>query len=243
MLNEYPKSTARVKYCSAPSRRCAACSSSVRSTARASNSSGPISFWPPSPRVAESSAVRWPSPFDRRASSALFSSSGWATIDRKTPVLFRAPQGHRELRPTLAGFERLGLDRGREDADGDQERYGKRCESTGVHGASGVQLSCKVLLWLPITETGTLAAWSGRRENESQHAAGDHADTGLADAACGHALVRRLNDDADRRAAPAPPGWCPRSATSVPPGSASAWRTSRQGRASLELPTTRPVGT
>ena len=59
-LNEKPKSTARVKYCSAPSKRCMAASSSVRSTPSASNISGPISFWPPLPRVAVASAVRIP---------------------------------------------------------------------------------------------------------------------------------------------------------------------------------------
>ncbi len=42
---------ARVKYCSAPSMRCAESSSEVRSTAISRNSSGPISFCPPSPRL------------------------------------------------------------------------------------------------------------------------------------------------------------------------------------------------
>ena len=42
--------------------RCAPSSSSVRSTASASNSSGPISFCPPSPRVAVTSDVRKPLP-------------------------------------------------------------------------------------------------------------------------------------------------------------------------------------
>ena len=51
---------ARAKYCSAPSKRCTDCSSEVRSTLSASNSSGPISFWPPVPRVAVSRMVPHP---------------------------------------------------------------------------------------------------------------------------------------------------------------------------------------
>ena len=49
----------------------------MRSTLSASNSSGPISFCPPVPRVAVSSVVRTPCPRVSIASSALFSSSGW----------------------------------------------------------------------------------------------------------------------------------------------------------------------
>ena len=60
MLNEKPKSTARVKYCSAPSNRWSAASSSVRRTPSASKISGPISFCPPLPRVAVASVVRYP---------------------------------------------------------------------------------------------------------------------------------------------------------------------------------------
>ena len=55
---EKPKSMARVKNCRPPSRRRAASSSWVRITPSSSKSSGPITFWPPSPRVSERYAVR-----------------------------------------------------------------------------------------------------------------------------------------------------------------------------------------
>ena len=162
-LNEYPKSTARVKYCSAPSRRCAACSSSVRRTASASNSSGPISFWPPSPRVAESSTVRWPSPFDRRASSALFSSSGWATIDRKTPVLFRARRATPSCArpsPESSGWAWAAVARTPTATSNDTANAVNRlaCIVPPVF-SSPAECPCGYRL-----STGTPAAWSGRRE-------------------------------------------------------------------------------
>ena len=47
-------------------------------------------------------------------------------------------QRHPELRPALPGYERLGPDRGPEDAGEDQERYGKCSESIRVHGASSI---------------------------------------------------------------------------------------------------------
>ena len=50
---EYPKSMARVKYCSAPSIRRAASNSRVRSIPISTPFSVPIRFWPPSPRVRE----------------------------------------------------------------------------------------------------------------------------------------------------------------------------------------------
>src|ERR1041385_8473711 len=58
--------------------RCAESSSDVRSTAMSRNNSGPISFWPPSPRLFCTSIVRNPIPRANRASSALVSSSGCA---------------------------------------------------------------------------------------------------------------------------------------------------------------------
>ncbi len=87
MLNEKPKSIARVKNCSAPSKRCAASSSSVRSTASGTNSSGPISFCPPSPCVAVTSVVRNPLPCEKYASIALFSSSGCAVVIMNDPTV------------------------------------------------------------------------------------------------------------------------------------------------------------
>ena len=52
-LFEKPKSMARVKNCWPPSSRRAARSSWVRMTPSSSKISGPITFWPPSPRVSE----------------------------------------------------------------------------------------------------------------------------------------------------------------------------------------------
>ena len=52
-LFEKPKSMARVKNCRPPSRRRAARSSWVRITPSSSKNSGPITFWPPSPRVSD----------------------------------------------------------------------------------------------------------------------------------------------------------------------------------------------
>jgi hypothetical protein len=49
-----------VKYCSAPSKRCSAASSPVRSTPESLEDLRSISFCPPLPRVAVASAVRYP---------------------------------------------------------------------------------------------------------------------------------------------------------------------------------------
>src|ERR1017187_7125117 len=76
---------ARVKYCSAPSMRCTETSSEVRSTAISRNSSGPISFWPPSPRLFCTSMTRRPMPYPKSVKSALVSSSGCAGACRNVP--------------------------------------------------------------------------------------------------------------------------------------------------------------
>ncbi len=77
---EKPKSSAREKYCSAPSTRRAASSSWVRIKPSCSPVSLPIRFWPPSPRVSERYAVRTMRPLASQLRNAVFSSSGWAPM-------------------------------------------------------------------------------------------------------------------------------------------------------------------
>ena len=101
---EKPKSYALVKNCPAPSRRRAASNSSVRSSPRARPNSGPIRFWPPSPRLSERYAASAPIPRSSTVSSSVSSSSGCApmTSTRFTCPSIRSSRS-RATRPPVDG--------------------------------------------------------------------------------------------------------------------------------------------